>query len=821
MKRAVKALTFGLMFAFIVASCATKPPAAPESGTAAPSSIQAESSGFESGGDARFQKINFAMEYGTVDAMRTWIVRISGKNGVVYSMDGEAGTRPETLSWDGKDKSGSYVPEGTYSASLEVDYGKDFPPGKAESKPFLFVTTAPSAAFSPNPAILSYVEGGKISPLQILVTAKPGLAKIAGWSIDIYDASGSLFKSITGTGATGKAQWDGMGDKGAPIAVGTNYPATLTVTDEYGGKGLFKGSFSVSDKPSAPAVSLAPRRGGFSPTSASVKNTIDIMLSIPAKDFVSSWKAEITSATQGLIKTYSGDGGNVPDFIRWDGKDEQGTIAGQGAYYTVLSLSYGNKYKESVTRGPGFSLVLDPPSGSITVDPPAPVLADLGPRTPIHFTIQAKSSYAQIAKWTMSVLDKNGVALSLFQANWPNNKVDWDGKTLDGGAMQAGTSYDAVAKVEDEYGNIGTLKGTITTDPLKPADEPSSITAVYSGFAPQGDGSRSTMEFLVDAGDLSAIASWKVEIRNATGSTVKSILGADANVPASLIWDGKSADGNLVSDGTYTAVLNLDYGLKFSKVSVESKPFVVDISPPSVSISLSNDLLSPDGDGQLETATISLDAVPRQAKIVGWSVTIMDPESSPFISFKGSWPAAPISWDGKGSDGSLVESASDYGIVAKVRDEFGNVGEARSSIGTDILVIKTDNGYRISISSIVFKAFTADWKDVPADRAKRNLATLDLLSTKLAKFPDYKIKLAGHAVMVNWDNKSKGEAEQKAILIPLSKSRAEAVAAALVQRGIAADRFETVGLGAEDPVVPNSDYLNRWKNRRVDFFLLK
>jgi len=234
-------------------------------------------------------------------------------------------------------------------------------------------------------------------------------------------------------------------------------------------------------------------------------------------------------------------------------------------------------------------------------------------------------------------------------------------------------------------------------------------------------------------------------------------------------------------------------------------------------------VFSPDGDGTNDTETIALSGSSGLARIVGWSMTVYDPGNNPFVSWKDGWPANPITWDGKGAKGDLVESASDYSLVLKLRDEFGNIGTVKKNLATDILVLKSGDGYRIRVSSIVFKAFTADFKDVPADRAARNVSTLDLLAAKLKvpTFTDYKVRLEGHAVMINWDNKAKGDAEQKAVLIPLSKSRADAIENALIDRGISADRLVTAGVGATDPVVPDSDFANRWKNRRVEFYLIK
>jgi len=265
----------------------------------------------------------------------------------------------------------------------------------------------------------------------------------------------------------------------------------------------------------------------------------------------------------------------------------------------------------------------------------------------------------------------------------------------------------------------------------------------------------------------------------------------------------------------------LDYGLTYAPVSAETKSFVLDLTPPTGEIGLSADLFSPDGSGKSDTETFTISGSSNFARIVSWSMTAYDPGNNPFASWKGNWPASAVVWDGKDSKGNLVESASDYPIVLKIRDEFGNVGIAKKTLATDILVFKEGDGYRIRVSSIVFKAFTADYKNVPADRAARNINTLDLLAAKLAKFPDYKIRLEGHAVMINWDNKAKGDAEQKAILIPLSRERADAIRDALVERSVATERMVTDGVGAKDPLVPDSDYSNRWKNRRVEFYILK
>jgi hypothetical protein len=79
-------------------------------------------------------------------------------------------------------------------------------------------------------------------------------------------------------------------------------------------------------------------------------------------------------------------------------------------------------------------------------------------------------------------------------------------------------------------------------------------------------------------------------------------------------------------------------------------------------------------------------------------------------------------------------------------------------------VVREGDRLRIVISSIYFKEFTADYLDVPADRARDNLLTLDRLAEKLKKFPQYTIRLEGHAVSVYWDDPIRGKEEERAVL---------------------------------------------------------
>jgi outer membrane protein OmpA-like peptidoglycan-associated protein len=184
-------------------------------------------------------------------------------------------------------------------------------------------------------------------------------------------------------------------------------------------------------------------------------------------------------------------------------------------------------------------------------------------------------------------------------------------------------------------------------------------------------------------------------------------------------------------------------------------------------------------------------------------------------------PAETIIWHGISDDGELVQAAETYPLLFTITDELGNSVTVRKDINVDILVIKEGDRLKIRISSIYFAPNTADYLTVEEEKAEKNKQTLKRLAEILNKYNQYRIRIEGHAVMVHWENPQRAKQEQEEELIPLSKARAEAVKKALVGYGVAENRMTTEGVGGSQPIVPHSDLENRWKNRRVEFILVK
>jgi flagellar hook assembly protein FlgD len=578
----------------------------------------------------------------------------------------------------------------------------------------------------------------------------------------------------------------------------------------------------------APAASeIQAEKAGFSPAGAPGQNTIDLSLRYGNGDAVAGWKVELASGGT-VRKTWTGDAKYLPASLTWDGKGDTGALAPEGAYTARLSLDYGMKFQAVTVESNSFVLDITPPRGTIVVSPPRFTPTENGVAGPVRITINASSALAHMDTWSLDILDEAGGLAKSWSGRWPDTAVTWDGSSLDGGFVIPSAAYRAAATVRDEFGNAATLgadilvaalttKPPVAVQPPKPGQPV--ITAAGAGFSPNGDTVADSITLKLGYGQSSAVVSWKVSIFSAGAGTQKTFSGDRSSLPDSLTWDGKADGGSMAPEGVYTASMAVDYGKAFAPGKASSQPFILDLTPPSGTITLSEPLFSP-----LEasdTITLKLAATAPLAKIDSWTMDIYDPGGNVFRTFTSKWPADTAVWDGKSASGELVQSAEDYPVVAKVRDQFGNVGTVKGTVPIDILVQKTATGYRILASRIFFRAFTADYQEVPPELARQNMQRLDALAAKLKKFPGYRIRLVGHAVMVYWDKPELGAVEQRDVLVPLSQTRAEAVKAALVERGLDAGRFTTEGVGASDQLVPDSDLKDRWQNRRVALFLEK
>jgi outer membrane protein OmpA-like peptidoglycan-associated protein len=342
------------------------------------------------------------------------------------------------------------------------------------------------------------------------------------------------------------------------------------------------------------------------------------------------------------------------------------------------------------------------------------------------------------------------------------------------------------------------------------------------GFSPNADGIMDNIILNINAVQQEEIDSWTLTLVRRDGAVNKTFSGnASIPLPTRISWNGRGDDGK-ITEGMYQARISVEYA-KGNLAQAQSTLFLLDVTPPQVSLRISPQPFSPDADGVDDLLSIRIEAK-DSSPIEDWSVKIIDPMEHEFAAFSGRSMPASLTWNGRSADGELVQSAEDYPVLVTVRDTLWNAATVSSVIPVDVLVMRDGDKLKIIISSIYFKPYTADYTDKSAiapDRVEKNLRTLDRLAEILKKYQGYKIQLEGHAVMIYWDQAAKAKLEQEEVLLPLSQERARVIKDALAKRGVRADRMTTTGFGGLYPVVPHGDLENRWKSRRVEFILVK
>ncbi len=117
---------------------------------------------------------------------------------------------------------------------------------------------------------------------------------------------------------------------------------------------------------------------------------------------------------------------------------------------------------------------------------------------------------------------------------------------------------------------------------------------------------------------------------------------------------------------------------------------------------------------------------------------------------------------------------------------------------------ETARGLVVTLGDISFATAEARLKE----NTRREITQLVQF---LNKYPNHTIRVEGHT-----DNRGSASFNKK-----LSLRRAQAVADALVQAGIPAERIQTVGYGEEKPVASNETPMGRSANRRVEIVVIK
>lgn len=600
-------------------------------------------------------------------------------------------------------------------------------------------------------------------------------------------------------------QWDLLDDAGALLPPGT-YRLVLEAEDHAGNIGVSQErQFTLLER--IEGVGIVAERSVFGPTGNQRFDTLRINLDGSAlRGINGTFTVSIAAHPAGEpVRRFAGTL-PLPEFLLWDGRDDNGVPAPDGGYRATISVDGGVRGVVTDSTAP-FAIRTVAPAVALAASP-AVISPDGDGRQDelmVHVTYDTAVESARF------VLYGPEGPLDAQLPEPSEQPVAWIPRSRDGDVLPDGT-YELVFEGTDAAGNTGRSERVAFAIDTRPV---SGFVRVSAGaFAPR-EHSGGTITFTPVLPVRERLEEWVVSLEDEEGTEVVVLAEGHGDSPgAPVVWDGSDSHGRIVADRLYRAVLRARYG-HGPQVLARSPAVRVDTTPPEVTVDLSPQPFSPDGDGRDDILEFRISAE-DESPLAYWILEIQEPNGEFFADFGGTGAPPPqVRWDGRASNGELVVSAERYPWILEVADSLGNIQVVRGTVQVDILVEPFGDGYRIQIPSITFPPDSPTLVLTGDDEAAiQNRMVLERLTEILQRFPQYTILVEGHAV--NLSGTSREEEEE---LLPLSRARAQAVREALLAAGIPARMVTAEGRGGTRPLVDHRDERNRWKNRRVDFIL--
>lgn len=771
---------------------------------ATPINLNIDKSFFSPNSDGIKDSLVLRLDVPVTSGIEKWSLTITDEKKKIRRTFSGIGDITGLVEFDGRGEDKSLLPEGGFHGRLDVLYENGNNP-QTESPLFTLDLTPPVAAASSNLTIFSPDgDGSKDEVLLYQETSEEEL-----WQGTVADYKGNAVRSFSWRGrADDQLVWAGRGDNGMLLEDG-KYSYVLESVDRAGNKGGSRVIFLELNTEKT-EVFITTDGNYFSPNSDGAKDRLKLIPSLKISEGVEHFDLRIMDKGGQVVKNFSGQN-RAPETYAWDGLSNEGKRLPDGEYQAELVLDYKKGDHHQVCTAP-FIIDTEAPTAELSAEytlfsPDGDGLRDRVP-------ISQKSSVEDL--WEGEISDSSGEAVkSIF---WKGNAVDfsWDGTDENGNRIPDGL-YTYSLSSTDRAGNsaAAAVKG-IKIDTRRTS---LFLTASESGLSPNGDGFKEDITFQSYVGLTEGIRSWNLDLIHKTLGVQKSFTGT-GEIPKSIQWQGRG-DNKPAPDGIYRAVLQLDY-YKGNRPEAKTAFFVLDVTPPEIDLKITPQPFSPDNDGVDDELLIKLN-VEDISPVAEWCLDIDDPMGNLFSRYSGrGLPSDRIVWNGLSDNGELVQAAEDYPLSLEITDSLGNRAELHKLIPVDVLVIRDGDKLKIRISSITFPANSPDLGAVEdQEKVARNNRTLKRLAEIFKKYSTYRIRIEGHANNLSWANPAKAKIEEEDELIPLSTKRADAVKEALVAHGLDSGRITTVGLGGTSPVVPFSDKINRWKNRRVEFILIK
>ena len=730
-----------------------------------------------------------------LDSVETSTVEIRSPLGQVFTQESRTGLMT-FWDWDGKNATETAA-DGIYKVSWTVRYANgNLSKASADLK-------VDSTELQGTLAVSAPVFGSTNRPsISVTFAGTPGYL----WTLDILDKADKSIRQFP-LGDTGKAALEiGTDAAGKPLPDGV-YTLRASAKKDEGITGTVITSIRKDSRPLKVSIDLS---SPILVPGNSLNGTVKVSPVLEVLDSIETTILGLSDAEGRTIdeKTWQG----LVPFWEWDGKDPLGKAQPDGMYRLTLTVAYANGARSQAQKELRIdSTYLKEPRGNLTST--STVFGGLG-RPGVTVSFEGDQGIS----WNLEILGMDGKTVVRYPlGDTGNNSFEFQGLDDQKRVLPDGP-YTLRASAVSKAG----VSGTALLQLRKDSRQGNASLDLSRTVLVPGRGANGVVR-------ITPI----LEVVDSVEKTVLSVLGPDGKTIGEKSsegtvpfwdWAGQDSKGKNLGNGTYQIALTVNYAngsvaRAQSEVKIDST--YLNDQGPLVEMTLSTKTFAPNNVDGPTDLTVLIKTTEGVVPVASWQLVVLDPRGKPFRQWTGKGiPPKSVYWDGKSDTGENVESGEDYQLQLRVSDTQNHVTRKQETVTIDISVIKLAEGkYKIVVSSIQFAGYSSDVFKVQGELLTKNLFVLKRLANALGKFPGYKIRLEGYAVSEFWNDPKTAEWEQRTQLLPLSLDRAQAVRNVMVLLGIEPERFAVQGFGGDRPIVPNSDLENRWKNRRVEFYL--
>lgn len=358
--------------------------------------------------------------------------------------------------FDGKDKNGKLLPDGSYRFRLNAVFANGQNVTQI-SRPVRLKTTYPKAELSYDNLWFSPNGDG----LRDTLTWKQNSTSEELWTGVIRNKNGKEVRTFKTTGKLSDFIWDGKNNQGNLLPDGI-YSYSLESVDEAGNRFFTEvNGIHLDRSPTLVSVSVSSR--GISPNGDGRLDRMTIKPTVSNKTGIKCWEV-VLKHDSGEQKTYSGEDNSVPDLLEWDGLTDSGKLV-EGKFSLTFSVEY--------LKGDFPKAVID----ELIVDVTPPVLkVNLSPLpfSPDNDNVNDELSIeigfeetGDIGKWQFAIFDPKNNPFKKFEGRGKKvGVIRWDGRSFKGDTVFSAEDYPYKFMAADQWGNYSEISGVIPVDIL-------------------------------------------------------------------------------------------------------------------------------------------------------------------------------------------------------------------------------------------------------------------------------------------------------------------------------------------------------------------